>query len=158
MTPKRFVIGTVVGGLTVLATGYLMFATALRNFYMSALGAGSATGVQRDPVLLWAVALGAISYGALLTLAIDRQSTHPRVLRGAMTGAIVGFLMWTTSNFMLYGVTNVGDVTSTLLAPLIELVPGTVAGAVIAFVLGRISHRSEYEVDLVVQYSAASHR
>jgi hypothetical protein len=75
-----------------------------------------------------------------------------------MTGAIVGFLMWTTSNFMLYGVTNVGDVTSTLLAPLIELVPGTVAGAVIAFVLGRISHRSEYEVDLVVQYSAASHR
>jgi hypothetical protein len=109
-------------------------------------------------MLLWAVALGAIAYGALLTLAIDRQSTHPRVLTGAMTGAIVGFLMWTTSNFLLYGVTHVGDVTSTLLAPLIELVPGTVAGAVIAFVLGRISHRSEYEVDLVVQYSASSHR
>lgn len=158
MTPKRFVIGTVVGGLTVLATGYLMFTTALRDFYAYALSAGSATGVQREPVLFWAVALGAIAYGALLTLAIDRQSPYPRVLTGATTGAVVGGLMWATSNFMLYGVTNVGDMTSTLLTPLIELVPGTLAGAVIAFVLGRISHRSDYEIDLVVQYSASSHR
>ena len=158
MTLKRFVIGTVVGGVTVLATGYLMFATALGDFYAYALSAGSASGVQRQPVLLWAVAAGALSYGALLTLAIDRLPAHHRVLTGAGMGALVGFLMWTTSNLMLYGVTNVGDMTSTLLAPLIELVPGAVAGAVIGFVLGRISHRSEYEVDLVVQYSAASHR
>jgi hypothetical protein len=75
-----------------------------------------------------------------------------------MTGAIVGGLMWATSNFMLYGVTNIGDVTSTLLTPLIELVPGTVAGAAIAFVLGRIARRADYEVDLFVQYSASSHR
>jgi ABC-type nitrate/sulfonate/bicarbonate transport system permease component len=158
MTLKRFVIGTVVGGLTVLATGYLMFATALRDFYASALNAGSATGVQREPVLLWAVVVGAISYGALLTLAIDRPSTHPRILTGAATGAIVGGLMWITSNFMLYGVTNVGDLTSTLLTSLIELVPGTAAGAVVAFILGKLSHRSDYEVDLVVQYSASSQR
>ena len=157
MTLKRFVIGTVVGGLTVLATGYLLFATALRGFYAYALGAGSATGVQREPVLLWAVALGAIAYGALLTLAIDRQSSHPRVLTGATTGAIVGGLMWATANFMLYGVTNVGDMTSTLLTPLIELVPGAIAGAVIAFALGR-SHHSGSEVDVIVRYSAYSQR
>jgi hypothetical protein len=74
MTLKRFVIGSIVGGVTVLATGYLMFATALRGFSSYALSAGSATGVQREPVLLWAVALGAIAYGALLTLAIDRPT------------------------------------------------------------------------------------
>ena len=109
-------------------------------------------------MLLWAVALGAVSYGALLTLAIDRPAGHRRVLTGAGTGAIVGFLQWTTSNFMLYGVTNVGSVTSTLVILLIELVPGAVAGAVIAFVLGKISHRFENELDLVVRYSAFSQR
>jgi len=158
MTLKRFVIGTIVGGVTVLAAGYLMFATVLSDFYAYALSAGSATGVQRQPVLLWAVAVGAISYGALLTLAVDRQSGPPRILTGAVTGAIVGLLMWTTSNFMLFGVTNVGNATSTLLIPLIELVPGTVAGAVVAFVLARISHRADYDVDLIVQYSASSQR
>ena len=33
MTLKRFVIGTVVGGVTVVPTGYLIFATALSDFY-----------------------------------------------------------------------------------------------------------------------------
>jgi hypothetical protein len=65
--------------------------------------------------------------------------------------------MWTTSNFMLFGVANVGNLTSTLLIPLIELVPGTAAGAVVAFVLARTSHR-RYAVDLIVQYSASSQR
>lgn len=158
MALKRFVIGTIIGGVTILATGYLMFATALSDFYASALSAGSATGVQRQPVLLWAVALGAIAYGALLTLAIDRTSSRPCAIRGATTAAVVGLLMWTTSNFMLYGVTNVGSLTSTLVIPLIELVPGTVAGAVIGFVLGKMPHRSDYEVDMVVQYSTSAYR
>lgn len=155
MTLKRFVVGTVAGGVTVLATGYLMFATALSAFYAYALSAGAASGVQREPALIWAVALGALSYGALLTLAIDRPAARRGVLAGAGTGAIVGFLMWSTSNFMLYGVTNIGNATTTLISPLIELVPGTVAGAVIAFALGKMSHRSDYQLDMVVQYSAS---
>jgi hypothetical protein len=157
MTLKRFVIGTIAGGATIVATGYLMFATPLSNFLAYALSAGSATGVQREPVLLWAVALGAASYAGLLTLAIDRQPRRG-MLAGAGTGAMVGFLMWAAANFMLHGVANIGSATSTLIAPLVELVPGTVAGAVIAFLLGKVSHRSDDQLELMVQYSASWHR
>ena len=71
MDAMRSVIGTLVGGVTVLATGTLIFAMApFRDLLAYAMNAGSATGVAREPQLLWAVALGALSYSALVTLAI----------------------------------------------------------------------------------------
>jgi hypothetical protein len=39
---------------------------------------------------------------------------------------------------MFYGISNVGNLTSTLVDPLLELVPGALAGGVIAAVLGKI--------------------
>ena len=71
METKRFVIGTAVGASTVLAIGFSLFALPLlRNFYLYAMNAGSATGVPRESPLVWAVFVGALSYGALVTLAI----------------------------------------------------------------------------------------
>jgi len=49
---KRFLIGTLVGGVILFATGYLIFELAFGDFY--AANAGSATGVERDPQLMWA--------------------------------------------------------------------------------------------------------
>jgi hypothetical protein len=39
---------------------------------------------------------------------------------------------------MFYGISNVGNLTSTLIDPLLELVPGAVAGGIIAFVLEKV--------------------
>lgn len=139
MHAKRFVIGTLVGGVTVFATGYLIFAMApFRNFYAYAMNAGSATGVAREPQLVWAVALGALSYSALVTLAIGSRASPLTIGAGIKIGAVVGFLLWFTADFMFYGISNVGNLTSTVVDPLIELVPGAIAGGVIAVVLGKI--------------------
>ncbi len=55
MDAKRFVIGTLVSGATVLATGILIFAMApFRSFLAYAMNAGSVTGVAREPQLPWA--------------------------------------------------------------------------------------------------------
>jgi hypothetical protein len=139
MDAKRFVIGTLVGGVTVLATGYLIFAMApFRNFYAYAMNAGSATGVAREQPLVWAVALGALSYGALITLAIGSRASSLNVGAGMKIGAMVGFLLWFTADFMFYGISNVGNLASTVVDPLLELVPGAIAGGVIAVALGKI--------------------
>ena len=53
-------------------------------------------------------------------------------------GAVVSFLLWFTADFMLYGISNVGNLIGTVTDPLLELVPGAIAGGVIAFVFGRI--------------------
>ena len=119
-------------------TGYVMFWALFGNFYAYALGAGSATGVARESPLIWAVALGALSYSALLTLAIANCATSPTVGAGFKIGAVTGFLVWFAADFFLLGISNVLNVTSALIDPLLEVVPSAVAGGAIAVVLGRL--------------------
>jgi hypothetical protein len=140
MDPKSLVIGTVVGGTTVFVTGLLLFAVPpLSTFYAYAMDSGSATGVRRDSPLIWAAFLGALSYGALVTLAIGSRSEQTGIGAGMRTGAIVGYLLWFTANFMFFAVRNVGNVMSTLVDPLLELVPGAFAGGMVAAVLRALS-------------------
>ena len=56
MGAKRFVVGTLVGGVVLYAVGYVIFTRAFAAFY--AANAGSATGVDRGGELFWALALG----------------------------------------------------------------------------------------------------
>ena len=154
MQPKQFGIGTLAGALTVLATGYLIFTFALGNYYAYAMNAGSATGVAREPQLFWAVALGAISYGALLTFVIGNRTGDLTVAAGIKTGAIVSFLLWFTADFMLYGISNVGNLTTTIVDPLLELVPGAIAGGAIAGVLKRVASPTRESPDVGAQRAA----
>ena len=54
MDIKRFIIGTVVGAITLYALGYLIWELAFADFF--AANAGSATGVVKDPQVIWALA------------------------------------------------------------------------------------------------------
>jgi hypothetical protein len=145
MDAKRFVIGTVVGAAVLLATGYLIFGIALDDFVPYALNAGSATGVARDSPLWWAVVLGELSYSALVTLAVGSRAGIVGAKAGAKIGAIVGFLVFFTGDFMLYGISHVGNLTSTVVDPLLELVPGAIAGGVIAVALGQVGRSRSTE-------------
>jgi hypothetical protein len=138
MTARDLAAGTVVGALTLCATGYVMFWTVLGNFYAYALSAGSATGVPRESPVIWAVALGALSYSALMTLAIGNCAGSPSIGAGIKVGAVIGFLVWFTADFFLYGTSNVLDLTSALIDPLLEVVPSAVTGGAIAAVLGKL--------------------
>jgi len=139
MDARRFVIGTLVGGAAVLATGLLIFMMPpLRSFYAYAMHAGSATGVQREAFLLWPVALGALSYSALIVFAMANRGGSIHTGAGIRLGAIVGFLLWFTADFMFYGISHVGNLTSTIVDPFVGLVPGAAAGGVIAAVLAKV--------------------
>jgi hypothetical protein len=138
VTARDLVAGTLVGALTLSATGYVMFWTVLGNFYDYALGAGSATGVPRESPLIWAVALGALSYSALVTLAIGNYARSRTIGAGMEVGAVIGFLVWFSADFFLYGISNVLNLTSALIDPLLEVVPSAVTGGAVAAVLGRL--------------------
>jgi len=138
MDVKRLVIGTIVGALTLSATGYVIFGIVFPSFFTNFMNAGSATGVERQPLLLWAIALGMLSYSLLVTYAIWSRAGSFTVGAGMTTGAIVSFLLWFTADFILYGISNVGNLAGTITDPFLELVPGTIAGGVIAVVLARI--------------------
>ena len=140
MNLKKFVIGTSVGGAAVFVAGFLLFTLPpFNDFYLYAMNSGPATGVPRESPLLWAVFIGALSYGALVTLAIGSRPQSTGVADGIRIGAVVGFLIWFTADFMLFGISHVGTLTSTIAGPLVEMVPGAIAGGTIAAALGRVT-------------------
>lgn len=129
MDTKRFAVGTVVGGVVLFATGYLIFQMTFNGFY--AANVGSATGVDRSTPIFWATAVANLAYAALVTYVIGSRAEQASAAAGFRIGAIVGCLAWATSDFILYGTTNVANLTRVIVDPLLELVRGGVAGAAI---------------------------
>ncbi len=141
MDIKRFIIGTVVGGIALYILGYVIFNLAFADFF--ATNAGSATGVWKDPQVIWAIALGTLSYAALITLALGTRAGSTTIVGGLKVGAIVGFLMWFSADMIFYGIWNVENLTAAIVDSLLELVRGGIGGAVIAAVLAKIAGTQE---------------
>jgi hypothetical protein len=132
---KRFLAGTIVGGIVLYAVGYLIFTVAFASFY--AANAGTATGVDRPAELMWAVVIGSLGYAGLICYAMGARTTSG-LGGGAKVGAVVGFLMWFAVDFILYGVQNVSNLTRTIVDPLLEIVHGGIGGAVIGLLVARM--------------------
>ncbi len=141
MDTKRLIIGTVVGGIALYILGYVIFELAFADFF--AANAGSATGVWKDPQVMWAIAVGTLSYAALITLAIGTRAGSTTIVEGLKVGAIVGFLMWFGADLIIYGIWNVWNLTAAIVDSLLELVRGGIGGVVIAAVLGKIAGAQE---------------
>ena len=136
MDTKRFVVGTLVGGVVLYAAGYVIFTKAFADFY--AANGGSATGVDRGGEIFWAVALASVTYAALMMFVIGNRVGSLSIGGGAAIGAIVGFLLWCTADLVIYGTTNIANMTRTVVDPLLEIVHGGIGGAVIAAVLNKM--------------------
>jgi hypothetical protein len=136
MDAKRLVIGTLVGGIVVYALGYLIFILAFGPFYGANLG--SATGVTRDPEIMWAVFVGSCGYAALITLMVVITGGVVTTGEAMKRGAAVGFLLWVTADFIVYGSTNVQNLTRTAVDPVLELVRGGISGGIIGLILAKV--------------------
>jgi hypothetical protein len=137
MNTKQWVIGTIVGAVVVFATGWVLFEMLLGDYY--AANAGSATGVDKDPPIIWSIAVGALAYAALIIYAMRGQAASANMVSGMKVGAVVGFLLWATADFSLFGITNMSNLTITMLDPFVELVHGGISGAVIGALLPKVA-------------------
>ncbi len=84
------------------------------------------------------MALGGLGYAALVMCAMGNRVGSPSIGTGVKIGAIDGFLLWLTADFTLYGLTNIANLTRTVVDPLLEIVHGGIGGFFIALVLGRM--------------------
>ena len=137
MNAKQWVIGTVVGAVVIFAVGYVIFDVLLGDYY--AANSGSATGVIRDEPVVWALVVGALAYAALIIYAMRAQAGSVNLVSGMKVGAIVGFLLWATADYSLYAITNMNNLSVTVLDPFVEIVHGGIAGAVIGAVLPKVA-------------------
>jgi uncharacterized membrane protein len=134
---KQWVVGTIAGGIVLFVLGYVFFDLLLGDFY--AANSGSATGVMREAPVFWAVGVGAIAYTVLVLYALRSQGASVSVATGMKTGAIVGCLIWLCADFTLYGITNMSNLTVTIVDPLVEIVRGGIMGAVLGMLLPKLA-------------------
>ena len=137
MNIKKLVIGSVVGTVALYVLGYIIWDVLFTDFF--AANRGSATGVMRDTQVIWALVAGTLSYAVLITLAIQGRTGPATIMDGLKIGAIVGFLLWFTADFIIYGVANTQTLTSASADSLLELVRAGISGAVIAAVLEKVA-------------------
>jgi hypothetical protein len=136
MDAKRIVIGSIVGAVVLYALGYLVFNVLLESFYAANMTA--VAGVFRESQMQWAVAVGETASAVLLTLAILSRGGTPTLGVGAIAGAVVGFLVWWTADFVYYGFANVWNLTIVIVDPFVEAIHYAITGAIIALVLARV--------------------
>ncbi len=134
MDTRRFLIGTVVGGVVLFGIGYLAYSVVLGNFYTE--NVGTATGIMRDPPIIWAIALGSLLQAAFLTAVIGWAGASSAGT-GFRVAGTVGFLVIAAIDFIMYGTTNISNLTATIVDPLVAFVHSGIGGAVIAVVAGR---------------------
>ena len=98
---------------------------------------GSAVGVMRETPDYVHLFLGQLVFGALLTVVIGTwagqfgRGSRPSPRRGDL-GALIGFAI----DLTMFGVTNVSNITATLVDPFIG--DGSAGGAVVGAVLEKV--------------------
>ena len=134
MSAGRTVAAVVIGAAVLYGVGWVLFDKLLLSFYTA--NAGSATGVMRESQVMWAMAVGYLFYAYLIIFALRFRPGSGSAGQGFLIGAAVGFLLWGTVDFVFYGISNINNLTVTMVDPLVEIVHGGIAGAVIAMVRG----------------------
>jgi len=133
MCTKRLAIATLGGGIVMYAVGYLIWDIAFAEFFASS---GSAK-VARETAFIWPQILGTFSLAALVALGVGKGK-QSSIGEGFKIGATVGFLVWFGVDFIRYGMSDVLDLTATIVDPLLEIVRSGIGGAVIAALLGKV--------------------
>lgn len=136
MDTKKFLFGTLAGGVTFFFLGYLVYGLALMSFFSA--HAGSATGVAKSMEEMgWgALILGNFAYGALLTYIFLKWANISTFASGASGGAVIGLLMGLSYDMTSFGTTNIMDLTAALTDVVVSSVMTAIVGGIIGLVLG----------------------
>ena len=136
MNMKRLAIGSIAGLVVLYILGVVFWEMVFTDFFDA--NTGSAEGVDREEPILWAAALGTLFYAMLVTLMLEARSGAASIVDGIKVGAVVGFLLWGTADFILFAYANLDNLTATIADSVLEGVRGGIGGAVIAAVLSKI--------------------
>jgi hypothetical protein len=136
MGTKKFVIGTLVGGITYFILGYLIYGMALSGFFSrNSLGPPGSMKTMND-IIWWALILGNLAGAALLTYIFLKLTNINSFGSGARVGAAIGFLMGLSTDLIQFATANNLDRKATLVDVIVVTVMTAIVGGVIGVVLG----------------------
>ncbi len=137
MQTNKILMGGIAGAIAFFFLGWLLYGTLFSNFMDS--NTGSATGVHRPEteMVMWAMMLSNLALGFLFAIIISWRASSPSIMQGMRIGAIVGFLMACSLDFVMYGTSNIMNLTGTIGDILIFTVMCALGASVVAWIMGR---------------------
>jgi uncharacterized membrane protein len=137
MNTKKFIIGTLAGGITFFFLGYLFYGMALASFFTQHTTNVSGAMKSMNELVWWALILGNLAVGGLLTYVYLKLGNIGSFGSGASTGAAIGFFLSLSRDLIRYATENSFDITAVIVDVLVGIVMAAIAGGVIGALLGR---------------------
>jgi arginine exporter protein ArgO len=137
MNSKKFLIGTLVGGIAFFFLGYLIYGLALANFFSQHTVAASTSMKPMSEIIWWALILGNLAAGALLTYVFLKLGNINSFSSGAGTAAVIGFFFALSMDLIRFATENTFDLTAMMTDVVVGTVMYAIAGGFIALVLGK---------------------
>jgi len=136
MDSKKFLIGTLAGGITLFLLGYLFYGLALEDFFTKHSISPAGAMKSMNNIIWWALILGNLATGALLTYVFLKLGNILSFGSGFSTGAVIGFLMVLGTDLVRYSTENWLGRKGAAADVLVFTVLMAVSGGVIGMVLG----------------------
>ncbi len=145
MDTKKFLTGTIVGGITFFILGYLFYGLLFVDFFNANLG--SATGVYKtDDLIWWSLILGNFAGAGLLTYIFLKWAHISTFKSGLRAGTAIGLLMSLSWDLIGYATSNILNLQASMMDVVITTVMTAIAGGVIGAVLHAKSDAGHSEV------------
>lgn len=138
MNLKTLIIG-IAGGIIIFLAGFLIYGILMIEYFVSQMN--SFPGLSKDPMEVWAIALGNITWGVLLAYVLNLGGIKSAV-SGGINGAILFFLFSLGMNIVSYGQFNLYSLPLSFVDGLCMAVLGCMGGALIGWLLGKTSASS----------------
>ena len=135
MDMKKFLTGTLVGGIAFFFLGYLFYGVLLAGFFSSHYAA-TATMKSMEDIVWWALISGNVASGAMLTYIFLKWANVSAFGSGASAAATVGFFIGLSMDLIRFATEGAFDLTASLSDVAVMTVMYGVAGGAIGAVLG----------------------
>ena len=135
MDTKKFLIGTLAGGIVYFLLGFIVYALLLDSFFEA--HSGTATGVEKTiEMQYWPLFVGDLAQAALLSYIFIKWANIKTFSAGLSAGLVIGFLMTLGHYLIQYDTTNIMDITGTIAEVAAYSIMTAIVGGVVGAVIG----------------------
>jgi hypothetical protein len=137
MDAKKRIMATLAGFVVFFMLGWLLYGMLLMDFF--AANSGTATGVMRGDteMVWWALIVGNLLQSYLLVYIFSKWNSVNSFVSGLQAGVTIGLILGFGFDLTMYGTSNLMNLTSTLVDPLVIAAMMGLTGGVIGMVLGK---------------------
>jgi uncharacterized membrane protein len=134
MDTKKFVLGTLAGGVAYFLLGFIIYAILMEDFF----AANTVKGIMKSETEMkyYPMIAGNLAHAALLSFIFLRWASIKSFSGGLQAGAIIGFFMASGFDLITYDTSKIMSIIGTLADIVVYTIMTGLVGGVVGAVLG----------------------